>query len=866
MVLTHVFTASAALVVLSADAPTTGHSEVPEATLQRVVGTGAVLRPAPRESAFGVGVSTAAQNAEEVEAALGLDRPTRRMIQQGLRDEGFDPGVPDGLFGPRTRAAIRRWQEARGARPIGYLDGPQAEFLRLAGAAPPAAAESVSPAASALAESRDDTPPADGAIPEVPQATGVPRAQESTVSSAAASAVGDSPGAPMPAVVDCEAWNTQEFFETATASDVSACLAAGADIVARDDDRVTPLHWAAWINEERVVVETLLTAGADAQALNGSGRTPLHNAAGSNGNPEVVEALLAAGADLEARGEDGATPLLLAAAANENPAMIHALLAAGADRAARMPDGSTLLHLAARQNENPAVVEALVAVAADVQARSDAGSTPLHDAAWNNGNPAVVEALLQAGAELDAQDDGGRTPLSLAAASNESFAVVEALIAAGAGVNVRDSVAFTPLHRALGGPVRAVEVTMRMLEREAYLEVVEALLAAGADPSARFGDREWGYTPLMVVARAGPAPIRGDVIEALLNAGADPNAVTRFDDAGDRLPLHRAAPDADPAEIEAFLAAGADIEARETIRVRDGRRLQGGTALWRAARNENEAVLDLLLAAGTDPNPRIHNGLSALHRAARFNRNPATIERLLAAGASLEARDAWGQTPLHAAANSSGTGPATRALLAAGANTEARDEDGNTPLHLAARYADDFGGSEDREWWSHAGEALEALLEGGANANARNGSGRTPWDLAEENKVLRESDAYWRLNDARFNTPRRESRNRTRPNRRPASTSDPTVPRGPRCEIPGYPSPADIQNVGLNWCGPSVGFQRRAFALQAAGAWCAIAQGTSSSVEQVRARHQEINAACEALDALGTRGGPSCNCPAGYRP
>lgn len=67
--------------------------------------------------------------------------------------------------------------------------------------------------------------------------------------------------------------------------------------------------------------------------------------------------------------------------------------------------------------------------------------------------------------------------------------------------------------------------------------------------------------------------------------------------------------------------------------------------------------------------------------------------------------------------------------------------------------------------------------------------------------------------------------------------------------------------MGLNWCGPSVGFQRRAFALQAAGAWCAIAQGTSSSAEQVRARHQEINAACDALDALGAQGGFAVSLP-----
>ena len=58
---------------------------------------------------------------------LDLDRSTRRLIQQGLRNQGFDPGTPDGLFGPRTRAAIRDWQQSRGAWPTGYLNGAEAE-------------------------------------------------------------------------------------------------------------------------------------------------------------------------------------------------------------------------------------------------------------------------------------------------------------------------------------------------------------------------------------------------------------------------------------------------------------------------------------------------------------------------------------------------------------------------------------------------------------------------------------------------------------------------------------------------------------------------------------------------------------------
>ena len=78
-------------------------------------------------------------NGPVVEEGLGLDRATRRLIQQGLGAKGFDAGVADGLFGPRTRAAIRNWQSARGARSTGYLDGSQVEALRGRGGSQPSA-------------------------------------------------------------------------------------------------------------------------------------------------------------------------------------------------------------------------------------------------------------------------------------------------------------------------------------------------------------------------------------------------------------------------------------------------------------------------------------------------------------------------------------------------------------------------------------------------------------------------------------------------------------------------------------------------------------------------------------------------------
>ena len=91
-------------------------------------------------------------NGPVVEEGLSLDRSARREIQQGLQAGGFDPGGADGLFGPRTRAAIRGWQSARGGRTTGYLDAAQVEALRGAGRVRPVAAASQPPPATAEQE------------------------------------------------------------------------------------------------------------------------------------------------------------------------------------------------------------------------------------------------------------------------------------------------------------------------------------------------------------------------------------------------------------------------------------------------------------------------------------------------------------------------------------------------------------------------------------------------------------------------------------------------------------------------------------------------------------------------------------------
>jgi len=50
------------------------------------------------------------------------DSTTVRAVQTALKAKGFDPGKIDGIYGPKTAAAIRSMQTAAGQTPTGDVD------------------------------------------------------------------------------------------------------------------------------------------------------------------------------------------------------------------------------------------------------------------------------------------------------------------------------------------------------------------------------------------------------------------------------------------------------------------------------------------------------------------------------------------------------------------------------------------------------------------------------------------------------------------------------------------------------------------------------------------------------------------------
>ncbi len=100
----------------------------------------------------------------------------------------------------------------------------------------------------------------------------------------------------------CEGWDTGLFFSTATIADVVACISTGADVNARGEYGMTPLHFAAALNDNPAITAALIGAGAKLEAKSEEGHySPLHLAARYNLNPFVIEVLLDARAKVGAR-------------------------------------------------------------------------------------------------------------------------------------------------------------------------------------------------------------------------------------------------------------------------------------------------------------------------------------------------------------------------------------------------------------------------------------------------------------------------------------------------------------------------------------------------------------------------------------
>ena len=255
----------------------------------------------------------------------------------------------------------------------------------------------------------------------------------------------------------------------------------------------------------------VIAAGADVHAATSSGTTSLMLAAAS-GDPAMVAGLLDAGADPNAKDKAQGQTALMFAAARDRADAARVLLARGADanaasafvdllalgglddegrRVQAMPSGSQ------RGGPRPVDVPGVTrGFRYNELIGKQGGLSALHFAA-RQGHVATARVLVDAGANVNMTSPADRTSPLLIAIINGHFDLAMYLLEHGADPRLASDAGATPLYAVLNvqwAPKAAYPQPRAYLQQQhSYLEVIESLVAHGADPNVRVNRKIW-YT------------------------------------------------------------------------------------------------------------------------------------------------------------------------------------------------------------------------------------------------------------------------------------------------------------------------------------------------------------------------------------
>jgi ankyrin repeat protein len=441
-------------------------------------------------------------------------------------------------------------------------------------------------------------------------------------------------------------------------SEIRKLIKEHADVNAPATDGSSALLWAAF-HSDAEMVKALLTAGAWVDTPNHYGVTPLLQAC-RNGDVEIMRALLEGGAQPTRWHPEGETPLMAAARTGRVDA-VQLLLSRGLLVNAADPFQEETALMWASAEGHVEVVKTLLAAGADPNLKAhvstlterknadhpSGGFTALMFAT-RNGHADVVEALIKGGADPKLTNADGATA-TIVAIVNDRFDLAKELLDLGADPNDGSLFFAVDMHDATTD-MRAHDGSRMQPSHPnnlTALAMVKVLLDLGADVNK---------------------PFVGALHSTTLCCGASINSS----------PFYRAATAADIEVLKLILAKGAKIEwSPSDIKPKDGKKpgrpdpnvgrtpimaaikggqgapIAGGPGFTRigppqfrepGSRDPLEA-LNLLLAAGADPNVKAPDGTTPLHEAVQEEQVPI-LRALAAAGGKLDAVNKDNLTPL----------------------------------------------------------------------------------------------------------------------------------------------------------------------------------------------------------------------------
>ena len=449
------------------------------------------------------------------------------------------------------------------------------------------------------------------------------------------------------------------------AATVEALIEKGAPVNGRESAfSQTPLMWAAAANRVSAIT-ALIKRGADIEAETRTQNIPeqekkdrayLVTRSRRMAAMKSAEALMAPKAVAAAANAATSAPAS-ASAATPRTAPPSAPLAAPAEAAAPTGNSDTRITPAAgdRRNRGPSYGDLV---------GNKGGNTALLIAV-RDGQLAAVNALLMAGAKINHPSAGDSTTPLLMAAINGRFDLAKSLLERGADPKLASVANATPLYAVINvvwAPKAAYPQPVAQYQSTvSYLELMEALITAGADVNVRLKKHLWYMSynfDQLSVSTAGATPFwraaYGTDLEAmklLLKHGADPSIAT-IKPAG-RLPGSE--------ELDADVAAGKDPSGLPPVP------------------DNGPGVFAIHAASGAG----YGEGFAAnAHRHAPDGWMPTVKFLVEELKADVNARDFKGYTPLHHAA-ARGDNALITYLVSKGADVMAVARTGQTTVDMA---------------------------------------------------------------------------------------------------------------------------------------------------------------------------------------